>query len=78
MGFSEKFLSVFNGFYDDLYNGKIRENRTLIIEFDRRLKTDNAFKALVSFFNETRKDILSSDREVNAFMLTIERVSKGF
>lgn len=72
MKYSEKFLSVFNGFYDDLYNGKIGENRNLIIEFDNRLKTDNAFNSFVAFFNETRKDIISSDREVNAFMLTIE------
>ena len=54
--------------YDDLYDGRKAEDYTKVDLFDKYMKEDVRFKNIVSDFCEYRNDILSSDREINAFM----------
>lgn len=62
-------LTMFHKHYDDLYDGKTKHNASLVKEFDDKMAKDPEFKKQVQAFVRERGDILSSDREVEAYML---------
>lgn len=62
-------LTMFHKHYDDLYDGKTKHNASLVKEFDDKMAKDPEFKKQVQAFVRERGDVLSSDREVEAYML---------
>jgi len=72
-----KLLETFGNYYNDLYNGTCKESTSGLVEkFDKLLKTNPDFKALVSDFVKARMDYISSDRECAAFKLAIKDTYK--
>ena len=68
-------LNEFNKQYEYLYENKIQDNVS-VYEYDYRIRKDYAFRVLVKMFIDARKDFLTSDREVSAFVLALEKVGK--
>lgn len=66
-------IRTFNYLYDKLYEGEIREESWEVAEGDKYLRYPS-LKPFLYDFVEARQDFLSSDREVNAFYLLIERL----
>lgn len=62
-------LTMFGKHYDDLYEGKTKRNPALVKEFDDKMANDPEFKKQVQAFVRERGDLLTSDREVEAYML---------
>lgn len=62
-------MTLFSKHYEDLYDGKTKSNRELVKEFDDKMANDPEFKKQVQAFVRERGDVLSSDREVQAYMM---------
>ena len=67
-------LTMFGKHYDDLYEGKTKRNPALVKEFDDKMANDPEFKKQVQAFVRERGDLLTSDREVEAYMLAYNTV----
>lgn len=61
-------LDRFNNVYKVLYDNDVATNQALIDAFDKAFEQDG-FKERVKEFVKYRKDMLSSDREIVAYML---------
>lgn len=61
-------LDRFNNVYKVLYDNDVATNQALIDAFDKAFEQDE-FKERVKEFVKYRKDMLSSDREIIAYML---------
>lgn len=72
----EQMLKDFNKEYDYLYNNH-KESQRNIDEFDKKMKSNFAFKLLVSAFVEARQDYITSDREADAFMRVYKKMQKA-
>lgn len=72
----EQMLKDFNKEYDYLYNNH-KESQGNIDEFDKKMKSNFAFKLLVSAFVEARQDYITSDREADAFMRVYKKMQKA-
>lgn len=66
-------IEEFNREYSYLYDNYIEEPKN-INEFDNRMKNDFAFKLLVTAFAEARHDLITSNREANAFMRVFHKM----
>ena len=66
--------SKFSQKYDELYKDSKKDAKYnyLVKDFDLRMKDDPQFKKQVQEFVKERGDVLSSDREVKAYMLAAE------
>lgn len=66
--------SKFSQKYDELYKDSKKDAKYnyLVKDFDSRMKDDPQFKKQVQEFVKERGDVLSSDREVKAYMLAAE------
>ena len=62
-------LMLFRFFYNLMYEDKIGIDDCYLGIFDYALFKDKSFKEEVNQFNNLRNDVLSSDREIKAFML---------
>lgn len=67
-------MTLFSEHYEDLYDGKTKSNRELVKEFDDKMANDPEFKKQVQAFVRERGDVLSSDREVQAYMMAYNTV----
>ena len=65
--FTITFRYFYKAFYETCYNGK--EFRERVAQGDKLLR-DRSLTPLLVAFNDYRKDILTSDREVAAFAVT--------
>lgn len=61
--------SLFNAFYSALYDGVITPKRDYISIFDYQMTIKEFFYKYVIAFTKYRGDILSSDREIQAFCM---------
>lgn len=68
MSDNKELLDRFNNVYKVLYDNDVATNQTLIDAFDKAFEQDE-FKERVKEFVKYRGDILSSDREIVAYML---------
>ena len=66
-------LMAFTAIYEELYNGVPCRRYNELVDAGDNFITKNP--ELVGEFNRRRGDILSSDREVAAFMIAIEALS---
>lgn len=62
-------LMLFRFFYNLMYENKIGIADGYLGIFDYSLLKDKSFKEEVNQFNNLRSDVLSSDREIKAYML---------
>lgn len=62
-------LMLFRFFYNLMYEDKIGIDDGYLGIFDYALFKDKSFKDEVKQFNNLRSDVLSSDREIKAYML---------
>lgn len=65
---NKELLDRFNNVYKVLYDNDVATNQVLIDAFDKAFEQDE-FKERVKEFVKYRGDILSSDREIVAYML---------
>lgn len=65
---NKELLDRFNNVYKVLYDNDVATNQVLIDAFDKAFEQDE-FKERVKEFVKYRKDMLSSDREIVAYML---------
>lgn len=72
--FYKSLLAEFNTEYYLLYNDKKPESTEQVERFDK-LAHNPLFRVLVQDFAEYRKDIITSDRESNAFMNAIDNLT---
>lgn len=68
----DAFLNVYNELYDALYEGRLNLTTSLSSKLIARFDIGDYNRDVLLMFNERRGDIVSSDREVLAFMLTYE------
>ena len=68
----DAFLNVYNDLYDALYEGYLNLPTSLSSKLIARFDTGDYNRDVLLMFNERRGDIVSSDREVVAFMLAYE------
>ena len=72
----EEFYKEFNKQYDFLYNAK-----SYVVGYNEALEVGDAFikkhSNFIREFNKYRGDILSSDREVVAFIFALDKMCKG-
>ena len=59
---------LFNAEYSALYDGKKRESADQIRRFDDLSANNKGFQNILTAFAHYRHDIITSDRECNAFM----------
>lgn len=64
----ENFITAYNKEYSSLYDEEKPEDKTQIELFECYMKVYDNFKIFVNAFCQYRGDILTSDREINAFM----------
>lgn len=69
---AKRMLGTWGKYYGELYRGEIEHNADLVKEFDDKMKKDPKFKEQVQAFVRERGDVLSSDREVEAYMLALK------
>lgn len=67
---NQQLLDRFNNVYKVLYDNDVATNQVLIDAFDKAFEQDD-FKERVKEFVKCRGDILSSDREIVAYMLVM-------
>lgn len=65
---NQQLLDRFNNVYKVLYDNDVATNQVLIDAFDKAFEQDD-FKERVKEFVKYRRDMLSSDREIVAYML---------
>lgn len=65
---NKELLDRFNNVYKVLYDNDVATNQVLIDAFDKAFEQDD-FKERVKEFVKYRRDMLSSDREIVAYML---------
>lgn len=70
MADNKELLDRFNNVYKVLYDNDVATNQALIDAFDKAFEQDD-FKERVKEFVKYRGDILSSDREIVAYMLVM-------
>ena len=77
-GYSAKMHELFSKHYDTLYKHAEKDVQygDLVKEFDKKLQSDPEFKKEVQSFVKERGDVLSSDREVKAYMLARNEANK--
>lgn len=72
------FLDSFNKYYEKLYDGKItREKALKALDYFDKSMTDKQ-KKLLDNFSIYRQDFIASDRECEAFALTLNEFNYGF
>ena len=72
------FLDSFNKYYEKLYDGKItREKALKALDYFDESMTDKQ-KKLLDNFSIYRQDFIASDRECEAFVLTLDKFNYGF
>jgi hypothetical protein len=78
-GHSAKMHELFSKHYDTLYKHAEKDVQygDLVKEFDKKLQSDPEFKKEVQEFVRQRGDVLSSDREVKAYMLARNEANKA-
>lgn len=70
-------LKCFNAFYSKLYEQADEESTRALVakkaqEFDEELARGGKFKEELALFVQVRGDLIMSDREAAAYMLTVE------
>lgn len=76
--YNTKMRELFSKHYDTLYKHAEKDVQygDLVKEFDKKLQSDPEFKKEVQSFVKERGDVLSSDREVKAYMLARNEAKK--